>query len=221
MYQGKVAVITANMGNFEKSVGYVRQSVNYDFYMFTDRNFAPRIKSMTPRLQARIVKMFGWQMAPDYDLYIWVDSSFSLLHPDSVKWLIEQCGDKDMAVFAHPNRKTIQEEGYYLRKCRRNGDPYIRERYKNEMIEDQMEEIMADKGYVDNRLFASTFYVYRNNEKVRGMMKEWWYHTSRYHSVDQLSLPYVIWKTGCVANAIPVKHHNDFKIPYLTLTRYL
>ena len=71
----KIAVITANLGNFDPNVDYAEQSLAYDFYKFTDENFPPRFNSMTPRLQARIVKMFGWQMVPPHDLYIWVDSS--------------------------------------------------------------------------------------------------------------------------------------------------
>jgi hypothetical protein len=223
---GKVAVITANLGKFDRTVPYVKQSVGYDFYMFTDENFLPRNCSMTPRLQARIVKTFGWQMAPGYDIYIWVDSSYSLQHQDSVKWFVEQCEGVDLAVLKHPMRNTIREEADYLEKRltqekAKKKDPYVIKRYENELINDQLIEIEREKDFVDNHLFASTAFVYQNNERVRGMMKDWWYHISRYHSIDQLSLPYVIWKHGCSVRVIPTQHHHDFKIPYLTLTRYL
>jgi hypothetical protein len=201
--------------------------MEYDFYEFTDKNFPVRHCSMTPRLQARIPKMFGWQMAPGYDYYVWVDASYALLHPDSVKWFIDQCEDVDIAVLKHPMRNTIQEEADYLKgrllkeKGNLKNDPYVTKRYENELIDEQLDEIRSDKEYVDNSLFASTALVYHNTEKVRGMMKEWWYHTSRYHSVDQLSLPYVLFKFKCDVRVIPVSHHHDFKIPYLTLVRYL
>ena len=61
----QTAIVTANLGNFDKTVPYVKQSVPYDFYKFTDDNFPPRYCSMTPRLQARLVKMFMWEMVPD------------------------------------------------------------------------------------------------------------------------------------------------------------
>lgn len=222
----RTAIITANTGNFDKPVEYVKQSVDYDFYRFTDENFPPRHCAMTPRLQARIPKMFGWQMVPGYDYYLWVDASYSLQHPDSVKWFIEQCEGVDIAVLKHPMRNTIQEEADYLKKRlveekKRLKEHYVTSRYENELIDEQLEVIKADKEYIDNCLFASTALIYRNNEKMQGMMKDWWYHTSRFHSVDQLSLPYVIFKAKCAVRIIPVKHHNDFKIPYLTLVRYL
>ena len=45
-------------------------------------------------------------------------------------------------------------------------------------------------------------------------MKEWFYHTSRFHSIDQLSLPYVI--KDLKVNVIP---DNYMKCKYLEFTR--
>lgn len=218
----KIAVVTANMGSFDKPVEYVKQSVDYDFYEFTDENFPPRICSMTPRLQARIPKMFSWQMCPGYDYYIWVDRSSSLQHVDSVKWFIEQCKDVDIAVFQHPMRNTIQEEAAYIAKRLSRNCEYIVPRYKNELIDEQLAVIQGDKDFVDDHLFASTAFIYHNSTKTQDMMVQWWYHTSRFHSVDQLSLPYVIWKSGCSFNMMKIKQgRNLIRTPYLSLVRYL
>jgi hypothetical protein len=222
----RIAVVTANMGDFDKLVPYVPQSIPYDFHIFTNANFPLRYRSMTPRLQARIPKMFAWQMVSGYDYYIWVDASFSLQHIDSVKWFVEQCSGADIAVLKHPMRNSIREEATYLRqrlqKEHQNPsmDQYVTSRYDNELIDDQLSEIVSDKEYVDDRLYASTAFVYRNIEKNRVMLKDWWYHTSRYHSVDQLSFPYVLFKNNCRVKVIPTEHHHDFKLPYLTLVRY-
>jgi len=212
----EISIITANMGNFEKAVDPVPQSVPIDFFRFTDENFPPRTKAVTPRLQARIVKIFGWQMVPGYNYYIWVDSSCYLPHPDSARWLMEQLGDADIAVFQHPQRKTIQEEADYLKlrlsiKC-----PYITPRYENELIDEQLAEIYSDKDFVDQNLYASTALIYKNTPQVQEMMKEWWYHTSRFHSIDQLSLPYVLTKSGCKVSVIHEKYNQT---PYLTYVR--
>ena len=208
----KVAVITANLGSFEPDVKYEAQSHPYNFYKFTDKNFPPRHKSMTPRLQARIVKMFGWQMVPQHDYYIWVDSSCILSDIESIRWFLHQCRDVDMAVFKHPERNTIQEEADFLKEKLKKGDQYIVSRYENELIDEQLAEIKKNKSFSDQNLFASTAFVYKNNSKVRSAMFHWWYHTSRYHSIDQLSLPYVLFTQRCSVRIIP---ENYLKIPYL------
>lgn len=216
----KIAVITANMGNFDDPVPYVKQSISYDRYHFNEENFLPRVCSMTPRLQARIPKIFGWQMAPGYDYYVWVDCSYALLHEDSVKWFVEQCQGFDIGVFPHTVRDTIQQEADYINRRLNEGCGYLTPRYKNELITEQLAVIQADKGFVDNHLFASTALVYHNSEKVQNMMIQWWYHTSRFHTVDQLALPYVIWKGGCSFKELPVGR-GRFKLltPYLTYIR--
>jgi hypothetical protein len=211
-----VAVITANLGSFDPEADYVKQSFPYDFYRFTDDNFPPRYNSMTPRLQARIVKMFGWQMVPTHDYYIWVDASCIMSHRDSVKWFIKQCKGVDMAVFKHPERDTIREEADFLKERLRMNRGYITSRYKNELIDEQLAVISADKSFADQNLFASTALIYRNNPRVQNVMFHWWHHTSRYHSIDQLSLPYVLFRQRCTVRIIP---DNYLKILYLKHVR--
>lgn len=211
-----IAVITANLGGFDPIHEYVKQSVDYDFYRFTDENFLPRVCAMTSRMQARLLKCFAWQIVPGYDIYIWVDGSCSLLHEDSVKWFIEHLGDRDAAFFKHPDRNTIQEEADFLKKCLERKSPYILKRYKGEWIDEQMAEIHNDPFYMDDLLIASTAFIYKDNVFVECMLKEWWYHISRYHIIDQLSLPYVLKNNAIHYNIINEKYGE---IPYLTYTR--
>ena len=48
------------------------------------------------------------------------------------------------------------------------------------------------------------------------MMREWWYHTSRYHIVDQLGLPYAIYKAGVQVRII---EQHYMRTPWLTFVR--
>lgn len=219
----RVAVLTANMGGFEQNATpHVPQSVSCDFIAFDDTNYPRRDKAMSPRLQARIPKMFGWQMAPGYDIYIWVDSSCHLQNPKSVEWFLSQLQPPEMdihaAFFKHPNRNTIREEADYLKERLAMGCDYITPRYENEEIDMQMQEIIQDEGFIDYKLFASTAFVYRDHRKTRELLKEWWYHTSRYHIIDQLGLPYAIAKSRCNVRIIP---DNYTKSPYIKYTRNL
>jgi len=212
----KVAVVTANLGGFDPIFEYAPQSVEYDFYRFTDDNFPPRSQAMTPRMQARIVKCFMFQLVPGYDHYIWVDGSCSLLHTDSVKWFIDQCNGVDAAFFKHPDRSTIQQEYEFLKVKLEAQSKYICSRYQGEFLEEQMAEIKSHCCYTDDLLIASTAFVCQNNSQVHGLMKEWWHHISRYHIIDQLALPFVLKRSECTYNIINEKYGE---IPYLTPTR--
>lgn len=211
----KIALISANLGDFDKPVIHESQSVEATSYYFTDYNFPPRKGAMTSRLQARIPKMFGWQMAPDYDVYIWVDSSCRLSSPDSVEWFIEQLGNADMALFRHPHRKNIFEEADYLKHRLSIKCPYITPRYKDELIDELLEEVVKET-YLPKDLFATTAFIYRNNPTVHNVMRDWWYYTSRYHCIDQLGLPPVIANSDIKVNII---EENYLKVPYLEYVR--
>lgn len=201
----RVAYITANTGSFDKQVDPVPQTVPFHRFVFTKHS---RFNSLSPRMEARLIKMFAWQMIPPHDYYLWVDSSCQLSDPESVHWFISKCRD-DIAVFKHPNRATIQEEADYLKyrlsiKC-----PYITPRYEGEDIDGQLEAVDPQAP-----LYASTAFIYRLNDRTKAMFKEWWHHTTRYHAIDQLSFPHAL--QGCLVNVI---EESYLKIPYLKYNR--
>lgn len=213
----KIAVLTANTGSFDKEYKPVEQSIPVDFYKFNDSNFPPRSKAMTPRLQARIPKMFGWQMAPGYDAYIWYDSSLAVTSKDMASWFLEQLGDADAVFLKHPDRNTVREEAAFIKENVAANHYYLAPRYAGELVDEQMKELSEFNGYEDNLLIASTTFMYRNTIRVHDLMKEWWHHTSRYHIVDQLGLPYSIFKSGCKVNIID---DNYLHLKHLTHMRH-
>jgi hypothetical protein len=160
-------------------------------------------------------------MAPGYEFYIWVDSSSALLHKDSVQWFLDQLGSADIAVFPHGRRNTIQQEANYLKQRLKRNCPYVTPRYENELVDEHMREIEADKGYTDDKLYHSVAFAYRLSDKIREAMHLWWYGISRYHIVDQLTFPYALWKAGCKVNVIDiVRGYHHPQTPYLTHMRY-
>jgi len=208
----KIAVISANLGSFEKPTHHVEQSTPADYFLFNDENFPPRFNAMTPRLQARLVKMFMYQMKPGYHYYIWIDSSCILSHKDSIQWFMNHLEGANMAVFKHPHRNTIGEEAKYIKHRLDIKTSYITSRYENEILDDQMSEI-NEPGLP---LYATTAFIMRNTYDMHTLMKEWWYGTSRYHIVDQIWLPYAIKKTYCKVNVIP---DNFMKCDYIKPVR--
>lgn len=214
----KVAVLTANLGKFDKEVENVPQQVSGNvqvtFHRFTDENFPP-IEGLTPRMQYRIPKTFGWQMFPGYDYYIWLDGSFSMQHEGSVEWFLEQVLGYDMALFKHPHRNTIKEEVDHIEDHLKKGKPYITSRYKGGLHKEQYAMIKADPNYTDNILYTSTAFVYSNNDYVQEALKDWWNDGARYFTCDQVVLPYIVYKHKLSVYAI---EKDQYKIPYLTLT---
>lgn len=214
----KIAILSANLGKFDTNVESVMQDVSTDievtFHRFTDDDFPP-IKGLSPRLQYRIPKCFGWQMFAGYDYYLWLDGSMSLQNPNSVKWFLEKIKDKDLAIFKHPWRHTIEEETAHVEEKLANGNPYIVSRYFNGLHKEQLDECFADPKFKDENLYASNVFMYKNNEKVQMMLKDWWYYGTRYFTVDQIALPYVIFQNDLKVAKL---EEDVFKNDYVTLS---
>jgi len=213
----KIAILTANLGDFDKPVDPVKQILPRgfvgEFHRFTDDNFPP-VTGLTSRLQYRIPKLFGWEMYPDYDIYIWLDASMSLLREDSASWLLEQLGNNDCAFFTHPWRETIKEEVDHIEDHLQRGKSYIVNRYKNGLHKEFLELIQEEKGYKDDRLLASNVFIYRNNTKMQEALQFWWFYQSRYFTCDQVQLPFALWETGVKVKEI---YEDVFKCPYISL----
>jgi hypothetical protein len=205
------AVLTANLGNFDTPVNPVAQTVDFAFHRFEDSNFPP-IAGLTPRLQYRIPKLYGWEMFPGYDTYIWLDGSMSFRSPSSVEWFLEKLGDADMALFKHPWRNSMREETDHIEEYLRKGSKYIVPRYRNGLHQEQLDLCLSDPDFEDDRLYTSTAFIYRNTPEVQKAMKCWWYYQSRYFTVDQIVLPYVVRKLK--VNTI---QENQYRNPYVTL----
>lgn len=215
----KVAVLSANLNNFDKPIQPVEQRMpsgfELFFHCFTDEDFPP-ITGLSPRLQYRIPKLFGWQMKPGYDLYLWLDGSMSLQNPESVWYFTMLLVNEgvDGVFFKHPWRKTVREEVEHIDIKLKEGNDYITSRYKNGLHQEQLEVIQMTQGYDDNHLFASNVFMYRNNDRMQEMMNLWWYYQSRYYTCDQVALPYALYLARAKVHTID---ENVFKSEYVTL----
>lgn len=207
-----IAILSANLNSFDKPIEPVEQNRSFTYHCFTDQDFPP-ITGLTPRLQYRIPKLFGWEMFQGYDTYMWLDGSVSFNRPDCLEWWLEELGDSDIAFIKHPDRHSIKEEADYIDRRIKKGNEYLINRYKNGQHQEQVQEAYKDQSFKDNSLYATTAFIYKNVPVVQQMMKDWWYYQSRYYTCDQVNLPVAIHKSGVKVKSIDA---NLFKCPYLS-----
>jgi hypothetical protein len=79
-------------------------------------------------------------------------------------------------------------------------------RYDNELLKEQTAEIEADRDFVDDLMVLGGIFMYRNTPEVQKMMKEWWYHVSRYNVQDQISFSYCLKKSGLKIKVLDHKY---------------
>ena len=141
-------------------------------------------------------------MRPGYDLYAWCDAS-CVPTPAFVTWFLERLGQNEIAVFRHPDRRTIHEEYEFMAaRMARPGERYLTSRYKDELLREQYEHICSDDSCHDNRLFASTAFMYRPTVRVMAAFQATFSAKARWLLHDQLYFPYALAKAGCRVHVI-------------------
>ena len=213
-------ILSAVFGGYDQQLDWAKQNsldgMPIGHCRFNDENMPGRELAMTSRMKPALVKMFGWDLVPGFDFYIWVDGSKTITSPDFGKFMLEQLGKADLAIFRHPERKTIEEEYVFVRKKLEEGNEYLRSRYSGEFLDEQYRVIVNDRVFKDTTLYASTGFAYRPNAKIKMAFKEWWFHKTRYLLHDQLALPFVLARAKVKVNVIDA---NIYKFPYWEHTR--
>lgn len=221
----KVLVTSTGFGDKHriKSV-WMNQAIKdgtVDFVKFDDKNYASRSNSMSSRLKGKIFKMLAWEEFPDYDYYIWMDSTFHMLKTKAVEYALRSIGDSDMCLFLHPERTTVRSEIDYVLNRLAWKDPYICSRYEGERLIEQSNSYNKDMNFTDDTLFAAGCFIYSKNlvkNREYNLMKEWFYHNCIWSVQDQISLPYLIKKFQVSYNIFDTGVYNnpyfqfDFKL---------
>lgn len=130
------------------------------------------------RMNAKIAKIMP-HLFMDCEYSVWVDGNIYPLMEESE--YIKLLGDKDIAVFRHPERQNVYDEADF---CKLKGkdigdriDPQIA-RYKKE-------------GFDGSGLVACGFIVRRHTKEIKRLCEQWWAEICTCSVRDQISFPYV------------------------------
>jgi hypothetical protein len=160
-----------------------------------------------PNLINRYHKFFPHRVLDDVDVSIYIDGNIRIIK-DIGPLLDSFIGsDKEIGVFSHPQRKNIVEETCACINLNKFSDEdKIR-------VVSQLEFYAKEKYRLNSELYAATvlFRRHRNLDILDKTMSLWWEQINKYCARDQISLPYVLWKSG-----VPYKVYNIdiFDNPY-------
>lgn len=215
----RVAILSANLGHYDRYIPWpaleVPRGSTVDVYRFTDENFPPRPLAMTSRLQVGLVKMFPWDSAPGATHYLWIDGSCTP-RAHAVAWFLERLGNAEIAVFRHPDRRTIREEVMFmLDRMARPGETYLNARYKGERIA-ELYDAIRNSDYTDDALYASTAFLCRPTIRVTRAFEAWWLSKTKFCLHDQIAWPWILKMHGVDVRVI---EEHYLKCEALTFTR--
>ena len=130
---------------------------------------------------------------PGYDYYIWLDSTH-VLESDPDELIENYLKGSDIAVFKHPERDCVYEEGELVKK--------IKFDYPN-LIEDQLDFYREIEYPEHNGLYELPVRIQRNNGRTQQLGLMWWEQICMFSSRDQISFPFVCNQLNIKPNIMP------------------
>lgn len=197
----EVAIYTALYGDRDQLKNPLYDIEDADLFCFTDNkklkskhfNVVYREPSHSdPNRSAKKFKVLGDPILRNYKYTFWVDGSILIKFTDPKELAEYLLQGKDIAFFGHPDgRKGFEEFEFILQNnAMHNFDD-------SEKIESQMNKYKSENMPEDLPVLAGGLIV-RNNlsERIEKFNQSWWKEIETHSKRDQLSLPYVLWKTG-------------------------
>lgn len=197
--RSRIAVYTSIYGEIDKIHEPLVTPDNCDFYILTDQELAPNSVwekvtfdfsqypgTETNSAKNRFVKMHSDLLFPNHDYTIYLDGTIQP-RTDLTEW-IQDMPEIGIKMFAHPKRNCVYKEIHaclYAGKGNRTDLKQYDQRLKNEGFP-------ANYGMVEGGVIVRKV----GNPLCQEIMDQWWQEYSRYAKRDQLSLPYILWKTG-------------------------
>ncbi len=207
----KIAVITANIGGFDKCNEMPAQDIAFDRFYINDNNCPYPAYKSDNRLKAKIFKILAHKVWPDYDVYVWIDGNIRVKAGNFVSNIIKELKDADVVISAHPVRTSVYEEADFICTELKRGHKYLKARYCGQTIKSEMESF----GEGLEGLYWCGCFARVNNEKVNKAFDDWFIDNTIWSYFDQNSFVYQVHKHQLKLNTIEwgdyyVNEHYEF-----------
>lgn len=157
------------------------------------------------RIANRYFKMLGHRELGEYDASLYIDGNVRLLGKTSEVFDDFYSLNNCLGLFRHPLRSTVQEEA---ETCLRSGK--IKD---SEYLEMELERYRQD-GFSDDVGLLEAGIILKNHRHpdLDRTMECWLASFARSRTRDQISLPYVLWKTGaaCMYQTYSFRDANPY-----------
>lgn len=170
------------------------------------------VEGLSPSMANRYCKFFPQRIFPEADVSIYVDANILVI--GDLRPLLEEfiASGAAIGLFIHKDRSDIQSEFEFCREVGKIGDA------DHDTGVEQLRFYRAE-GLPEAHVFTENAIILRRHSApgLDPAMQLWWEQLNRFTKRDQLSLPYVLWKTGLATQVWNWSYWNDN--PYFT--RYI
>ncbi len=168
------------------------------------RPLPSEVEGFSQTMANRYCKLFPHRLFPDADVTIYMDGN--ILARGNLQPLIDEflTSKAEIGLFKHPYRNTLEEELAFCKQVGKIKPSDIA------VADAQLAGYRADR-LPDDRILTQNGIIFRRHDgpHLNEAMNLWWMHMKRYAPREQLSGPYVMWKTGLTMTVWPWIYTRD------------
>lgn len=199
----KTAILTANIGGIDEMHAPPKQTVDYDFFYYTENTLPFPLPSLDNRMKGKYLKTQSHKIL-DHNIFIWIDGCVKVLDGTFIAWALREIEGYDIILCKHFDRDNVYDEIDCIVDNMRQGSNYLIERYGNQPF-DKEKQFYHEQGMPkEYPLYNGWFFVRRNNERMNKVFDRWWDMVLRFTNFDQTQLAFVLWESGIKAKVVDV-----------------
>jgi hypothetical protein len=191
----KLVIYTSFTGDYDtlKDPEFIDE--NCDYVCFSDNsNLSSNIweirkieeSNLDNNRKAKKYKVLPHKYFPEYKYSFWIDGSFKI--KGNIREYIYKYINSSMLCVIHPERDCIYDEA--------ESSKYF-PRYSDLIISKQIENYRINQMPLNVGLpVLGAIFRQHNDTEIIKLMEMWWEEIITYTNQDQLSLSYLLWKTG-------------------------
>lgn len=221
----KGVVYTCVTNNYDCIVSPILKPENVDFILFTDKKngdfledwkeilLGEHIIEQNGNYANRFCKLNPFLFFEGYDFAVYVDGCIQVVSDVRPLFSVAQKSKTGLAMHLHMSRNCAYAEAKICRILKK-GDA--------KKIEEQMNRYRV-AGFPEHfgLLEATIIVVDLHNENAKMIMNDWWHEfVTSGSGRDQLSLPYVLWKSGFNISDIGILGSNRSRNPKFRTTSH-
>ena len=130
---------------------------------------------------------------PEYDYWFWVDATHEVIvHPEII--IKQYLEDGEIGLWKHPHGNCAYQEAATINQL--NYD------YKH-LVDAQVAYYKSVDYPENNGLYELPVSIRKNTDNIKILNMRWWEQICRYSSRDQISMPFVLWKSHIIPKLLP------------------
>ena len=216
----RIACITSVFGGMDTQKPFVAQELpdgwTCDRIWIDENNTPVPLPNLPDRLRAKYFKLQAHRVWPGYDYYGWIDGNVEVISADFVRKIVESLEYDDIAIQAHHERLTIEEEIKFIIE---SYNEYLLVRYGAQPLLQEYEYYISQGMPPVAPLYSCNIFGYdAKDEDVKLFFDEWWGLVLSWSWFDQSAFSFLMWKYWTEYEIVhSLAFGQMFNNPYFTL----